>query len=521
MSEREPGHAAFEAQPLGPKRRRTDPVTAVVAVIVLGIGLAVAKPWGGDDRAARSPAPGIAGQPSESLTAPPTATPRVAQAVAWRQVAGVVTPRGRWGIRAIVDTGRPAAGSAAEDAAASRLAERWRPITEGVGSFGVMKIETGDRPVVALGITFPPDRLPLDIRVWQATGDGGWAWAAAAPLDATPAFGGLLLGPPMLRGEQLPHWPAGRYRIDVLAGDAILHHVVGIPSRFDRVPATGDPATPADASLVSPFAPTFGADAAPGAFIVEDGQVRGVEGPPVAPRVTPAALWRDGTASIRAPRATGLGVLLPDGATGATATLRTMAPVEGPSEGRRVIGLRLDDGRTPFVVFRAPRGAPWPPGTYVIDSAWTQDGEPRQASYAIELLPGPAGEPSTPLVALRAFAGAAGRPQAIVGIPSFAGDPGDLTCLEATNATITEAPALIGIGHEEGAPPDRVSTTLRLAGLRTAEQPVLLAREPIPGLSLIAPVTADAFVPGVYRLRVETAGALTTHTLCAGVIITD
>jgi hypothetical protein len=175
----------------------------------------------------------------------------------------------------------------------------------------------------------------------------------------------------------------------------------------------------------------------------------------------------------------------------------------------------------PFVVVRAPDGAAWPPGTYLVDAAWTEDGERRRASYPIELAPGPAAEPSAMLVALRAFRGAAGRPETVVGIPAFAGDPGDLTCLEGTNATITEAPALIGLGHEAGAPPDRVTATLRLAGLRTADQPVLLAREPVPGLSLMAPATADAFVPGVYRLRVETGGAVTTHTLCAGVIIID
>lgn len=530
MSDREPASAAFDAQPLRPRRRRVDPAILIAAVAVIGIGVAVLKPWGGEGTAAAPTGSAAAELGSAdptgtaAATDPPAARPVLPPSVLWRQVAPVLVPHATWGVRAVVRDPPPGSPGADEDGGftPSDLTERWMPVEPTTEDARPVVLETPDQGVLALGITFPPDDLPLDMRVWLAV-ENGWAWAGTAPLDPAPGFGGYLMGPPTIRGLVYERWPAGRYRIDVLSGQGIRSLHVALPDRFEVVPGPDGPAAVPDATLVSPFAPRFPQRVEPGAFVVAGGRVVPVPAASASAPLDPATAWRDGTPSVHAPDATGLGVLLPFGAREGVATLHLVAPTEGPAPGRRAIGVRFDAERAPFVVFRAPRGAAWAPGTYRMDATWTDPGGVASAaSYHVTLLPTPDTAPGLVLDAARGFREWAGRDGEVVGMPSIPGeDEQDLACLEGNEAVVTDVPTVVGLGHPPGEPPRSVLGQLQFDGGRLAEQPVLVATEALPGLTLVAPARTDSFVPGVYRLTLEGEDGPRSLLLCAGVIILE
>ena len=100
------------------------------------------------------------------------------------------------------------------------------------------------------------------------------------------------------------------------------------------------------------------------------------------------SVWGDGTGVAHAPRATGIGLMLPAGTGELSATLHRVGLGGGPAAARRVTGLRVADGRFPFVIFRTLRGAAWDPGTYRIDANWTDASGRRSAAYHLQLRPG-------------------------------------------------------------------------------------------------------------------------------------
>jgi hypothetical protein len=526
---REPLAASFETRPLVPRRRRFDPVVGVVACIVLGLGLAVLKPWEAGPDVDTAVGATASAAPSAAASSPAPAAsdgaaaagPVLAPSVAWRRVAPVVRTRDAWGVRAIVRD--PAATPATESGTDDPLTERWAAVRPVDGDARPVVLETPDQGILALGVTFPPDELPLDVRVWLAAADDTWTWVGANPLHPAPALGGYLLGSPTIRGTPLETWPAGRYRIDVLSGAGIRHLHVAVPDRFEVVPPPDGPAAATDPSLRSPFAPRFPDDAPPGPFLVAAGEVLPFHADAEAEPRDAAALWRDGTAGTHAPDATGLGLLFPPESTEASATLHLVAPLDRPAAGRRALGMRFAEERSPFVVFRAPNGAAWASGTYRLEAVWTAaDGERASANYHLELLPAPDLVPAMVLDAARGFRQWAGRIDALVGMPAFAeAAEQDLACLEGNEAVVTETPTVIGLGHEPDRPPGRVSGELQFDGGRLATQPVLVATEALPGLTLVAPARSTSFAPGVYRLTLEEADGPRTLVLCAGVIIIE
>ncbi len=155
--------------------------------------------------------------------------------------------------------------------------------------------------------------------------------------------------------------------------------------------------------------------------------------------------------SIYAPLATGLGVMLPAGASAHTGTITALAPVAGDPGSRRALGIRFwDGGRSPYVIFRGPRASTWAAGMYRMDVAWTQDGARHEAAYHVELRPGPAGDVPAGLSALRALAAVAGE----AGIVGHTGSVGDARSLTCGRGPAREAPMAIGIGYEPGQAPD-------------------------------------------------------------------
>ena len=533
MSGREPTFAEFEPTPLAPRRRRLDPVLVGALVVVLALGAAVVKPWDlapTEDVATASAPPAAA---SAAVGAPATSVPITpipsdgawtpdgpvvgSPTITWSQAAAAITARDVWGVRAIVLDPAPATTDVPAGASAG-LAERWMAADAPPDRPAPVELGSIDAGVLALGITFPPDDLPLDVRIWRATASG-WRWLDVPRIGSSPAFGEHLFGPPRVDGVGLPSWPAGSYRVEVLTGTEVRAMDVGLANRFDVVPDPLDPPAITDQTLPSPFAPRLGALRGPGAFVVADGNAIALDArqePGPRPGVE---LWRTGVAGAWEPRANGLGVLLPSGSSEASATLHRVLPDEGPVDARRAVGLRFEgDGRSPYVIFRAPGGVPWPAGVYRLDVTWTDASEPRSAAWHVELRPGPPALSATTLEAARVLCASPDTGPAVGFLPD-AGAAHDLSCGEGDPVAIDEPPTIIGLRHAPGAPPASIAASLRLDGGRTVDQPVLVARDALPGLTVVAPANLDRFVTGVHRLVARQGGDVRTSTLCLGLTV--
>jgi hypothetical protein len=363
--------------------------------------------------------------------------------------------------------------------------------------------------------------------------DAGWEWLDTMPLGASPAIGAFLYGPPRIDGIVRATWPTGAYRIEVLAASGIRHIDVELPDRFEVVPAPAFVPDEMRTGLASPFAPDLGALGRRGLFVVQGGLAVAV---PVRPgtALEPAAAWKDTprvpggddtdrVAAIHAPRANGLGYIFEPDATDATAELVRILPADPLVDARLGIGARFDgNDRFPYVILRAPGGLPWGPGIYRMDLAWTDATGPRWASVHMDFRAGQIGPAPTVLGSMRRVAPAAGRDM-VAGVAGPEGLPLDLACTgERTGESIvsTDPPVVMGLGHPVGAPPTDVRAE-RVSDAVAVEQPLLTAREVIPGLTLLAPADGDTFVPGVYRLTVVTEGETRRLTVCAGVTDLD
>jgi hypothetical protein len=401
MSGREPTSAAFDPAPLAPRRRRLDPVAIGALVVVLGIVAAVLKPWDArevaDDAAAvpaetaEVGAPATGGpDPAQPSRAPAAERPEPALSVppiTWPRAATAVRPHDAWGVLAVVRVPRGDTTQSSDDPAAG-FAERWTEVDVAPDGDERALLSTADLGVYALGVTYPLGDLPLDIRISVRTGDG-WRWLDAPAIGASTAFGAYLFGPPRLDEVALPRWLPGTYRIDVLTGGGIRRIRAYLPNRYEDVPRTPDVPILSDQTLQGPYSPTFDALREPGPFLVEDGVARPLVVASAGP-VDEVDAWRVGGPSEYTRRGNGLGVLFPPGATEAGATLHQVAPDGGPSDARRVFGLRFEGSdRSPYAIFRAPDGQPWSPGAYRIDATWTDALGPRATSWRITLRPGP------------------------------------------------------------------------------------------------------------------------------------
>lgn len=402
MNGREPTSASFEPQRLTPPRRRLDPAVVGAIVVVLALGAAILKPWGGlapsDEREIAAEASGSATDPATDPV--PTASAAVATlhdpAVAapilsWPTAASVIRPHDRWGVRAIVPAMEPDSIDPVTGEVTSVM-ERWSDATKAMrrsDSASSDPLVLGmEQVVLALGLTFPPQDMALDYRVWQATADDTWTWLDVVPLEPRPVAGTFLLGPPIIESRQPRSWPTGRYRLEVLTTTGMQYLDVALPGRWEQAPDVGASDSGRD-PLRSPFSPSFDAIDGPGPFVVEDGQARTVVSDLAPTGVTDLeSLWLDGTGVTHAPRATGIGLMLAADTRELSATLHRVGLGGGPAAARRVTGLRFADGRFPFVIFRGLRGAAWEPGTYRIDASWTDATGRRSAAYHLQLRPG-------------------------------------------------------------------------------------------------------------------------------------
>lgn len=547
MSGREPTSASFEPERLRPARRRLDPAVLGAGIVVIAIGVAVLKPWAAPVEQAARPlgtsgaAASVALAPSStpSLDPDPVASGAAGAAgaaaveperrrppITWAEAAPVLHGHDAWGVRVVVRDPEPdAASDPSTEAPGGGLVERWAaPDTPSPGD-DVAVLPTGGRQVLAVGVTFPADQLPLDARIWRARGDDrGWEWLDARPLDLTPSLGAMLFAPPRTVDGYLPAWPSGRYRIDLLVGGSVRSIHADLPPGVAARPPVIDALRSGTEPLVSAFASvTSGIDG--GLFATVDGRGVPIAGAGVVVS-DPGAAWIHGVPSVFEPRATGLGVMFPVGSSSPNATLRRLVPDGNFEEPRRAPGIRFDDaGRWPYMLFRAPGGGAWPAGVYGVDARWSDASGTHRATYAVELRPGRQSAPPPALAAVRALANRAGT-EGVLGIPRWPVDGlrrafvegVDLTC-GASGSTLPsgEQPALLAIGHPVGEDVSATRLELVLDGGRTRSMPVLIARDVVPGLSLLAPAGGQAFPSGVHRLSVGEGAAARTTRVCIGV----
>jgi hypothetical protein len=403
MSGREPEFAEFAPERLSTgSRRRLDPVAVIAAVVVAGVALAIAKPWAGSDEQARtdpSAASPVASSPVVDPSAVAGSTPGEAPLVGtqeppigWTEAELALHEHQTWGIRTLIRDPEPGAAGPAM-AGVAEVVERWQGLTADDLPIGSL-----DPPIVALGLTFPPAETPLDVRIWRAAADG-WEWLAADPLPDAPADT-FLFAPPRVAGGYLAAWPAGRYRLEWLRPDGIERWTVQVQTRSATGQAALAPLRPPDRTLPSPLTPDFDVERDQRLFAVSRGIAAGLPAVGTVP-LDADATWRqvlatdpsatfDPVASAYLPEANGLGVLLPTDARGASGSIVALGPDGGPVDAQRSVGIRFgDDGRAPFVVFRAPGGGTWLPGVYRLDMSWTGAEGPRRTSYHVEVRPGP------------------------------------------------------------------------------------------------------------------------------------
>ncbi len=537
----------FERVALGRRRRRIDPAVIGVVLVAVGLTVAVVKPWGGDPSgppsdvalATRSSDPVASGPPSGNDRPIPAVVLAAAPTLEWDDVASVIRSHAEWGIRAILRS-----PSRSTIGAGAGYEERWAAVRERPDGSSRAILQVGDRSLVGLGVSHPTGQTPLDVRIWRRSSTGTLYWLDARPIARLPAQGGLIFVPsPSDPG--LPAWAPGEYRIDLLLGDGVIRSVeIAIPDRYENVsPSSIDP------QAVSEIVATSQADpsrVAVGPFATIDHiayPLDGVGGPPLD---EPGA-WLDtepGSGRVPAdrvavatlPRATGLGVRLPDGSRVRAASFQRLSPGPLRSPPAPVGGEIIDrPGEDPWVVFAARRGDAWAPGVYRIDVTWSDQDGLHDGSWHVELRPGPYTGPPQLLAMTRAWARHAGRSGIVVGrAEPLEGGPRSSairllrTADQGTTGDQDGSVVLCGGTIVDGTPEAfglvyPADDALRVRRVRMDgpepsgwELPTVQATDVVLGLTLVAPTDGASFRPGIYRVAVEDRAGERTITLCVG-----
>jgi hypothetical protein len=382
----------FDPVPLGPRRRRVDPVTVGVIAIVVALAVAVVKPWDHQATAPVAPAPSVAvAAPIPSATRAPTPVPSVATPApewasvpSWAAVASAIAPHDAWGVRAITVDQR-----LHRLAAESSYHEHWSAADASIGAETATLGRLAD-PVTMLGVTSPREEAPRDVRIWRIHQFDQLEWIDAFPIAPEPSDASLLFIRPGRNGDTLTPWQPGQYRVEVLVADGIHRLWVLVPDASGVVP-------PPDTWTRDPPAIEAGAS---DPSVVRIGMFATVDGVGVslpARQTRPLdddAAWldlsdgaKDVVATAYLPRASGLGVMLTSHAAVSSATIQRLAP--GPFDAPEATGgISESQGRTPYVLFRAPAEKTWAPGVYAISVTWSDGAGAHEGTWHVELRPG-------------------------------------------------------------------------------------------------------------------------------------
>jgi hypothetical protein len=397
----------FDPVKVGPRPRRIDPVRALILAIVVGLAVAIVKPWS-LNATPDAPAPPVAvsetspsvapsGSPTAATTARTVPTPvsTGVPAPTWDEVAPVIEKHDAWGVRAILVARRPNVGTPATP----RFLERWSRTTPNSSTVEIARVARDDQAIVALGITFPSDIEPLDMRIWRLHTNDETEWIDARPLHPADRDGSFTFVRSDPAGGSLS-WPAGHYRVDLLAADQLYSIAVQVPGRFGFVPAPDDWPPTAEANLVPPdVSDPSGVRSGPFATVDGIGVPLGTQPSELmsdeeAWRTVIAGaggLGRTAVATAYLPRATGLGVMLTNHAGVRLAIVRRIAPDARFLAAPVLGGISETQGRTPWVAFAPRAGGAWPPGVYAITVRWTDPAGLHAETWHVELQPGPEG----------------------------------------------------------------------------------------------------------------------------------
>jgi len=371
-------------------------------VVVIALGVAVVKPWVPSQRAEATdpsaavaiapPATALGRTPSPAATQP-QATPRPSPSPSWTDIAPVLDIHRAWGVEAVLllptataSQGRP-----------SRFVSYWSPAAPGPDGPQSAYISRDDQSIVALGVTYPADQVPVDARIWLVHAGDELEWMDARMVVGGAPDGAMLFEPTGAPVGQPSSWPGGHYRIDVLVAGKVWHIAVQIPGRLGSV-AQPDAWPATSARLVAPDA-SDPSGVHVGLFATVNGK-----GVPLA--ATPGPTLDEATAWLRAaapagrtsgptvaraylPLATGLGVMLTSHARVGSATIRRLAPDARFDAGPVLGGLSRIEGRTPYLVFAPRDGGAFAPGVYALSIEWTDALGSHAGTWHVELRPGP------------------------------------------------------------------------------------------------------------------------------------
>jgi hypothetical protein len=544
----------FEPVRLGSRRRRLDPVALGAVLVALALVVSIVKPWdrpaSGTPEASEAPAASLGETgPSDAVASTtPAASPvlprvlstRPGTSPSWTEIEPIVRRHESWGIRAIVRNPYGATGSATP-----RYAERWFRFPAGGTQMSTAFID-GDHSIVALGVTFPPSHAPLDVRIWRL-GRGDPEWIDTEALDPTPSGGAFVYVRPGDAGGPAKPWGSGRYRIDVLVDGSIRRLGVDIPDRFSNLPAGVERPSLRDIGRLAEPAEAVLPDLTMGLFATVDRI--GVPLPSVeGPSLDEVGAWlnldpgtgrtpRSFVAAAYIPRATGLGVMLPPGSVVQSARLERLPPAPLPGEPPRVEGLLDDAGRPAppeYVLFAAPDGGPWAPGTYRLSVVWADADGLHDRSWHAELRPGPVRALPRLLAAARSWARYAGVTGVILGTtePLIGGPrsavirlvrlrPDDaaypvVSGIGCGGTVIDGNPGIIGFAYPDEQYASTVRARILRPFLRRGDQVVMTAAFGLRGLILVAPARRPILTEGTYRFTVGDDEDARDFALCLG-----
>ena len=284
------GSVGFEPVKVGPRRRRVDPVVIGALVVVIGLVAAIVKPWQGGPAARVSPV-AIASSAGSLVVPSPSGTPRspcpTRAAARCSPPAGPMSRRragihDEWGIRVIT-----AAYSPGTVGGQGMFAGQWYRHARDGGP--PTRIDPINDARLALGITFPRDSVPLDVRFWRLHDDGGLEWLPTYPMNDVPGQGAYTYLQRTADGTVVP-WGAGRYLVEILAGGAIHSWRLDIPDRRGTLPDPDPWPEPANVSATPPLE-TIPTDLE-GVFALADGATFSLAGES-GPALDAAGAWLD------------------------------------------------------------------------------------------------------------------------------------------------------------------------------------------------------------------------------------
>lgn len=388
------------------RRRRLNPIVLAVGAVLIGLALAVLKPWetnsGGLAKASATPTANPGASRATAPASSPASTRRPSTpadtedgipAMRWSDLVGIVGSHATAGVLAVTGHISRFTGAGADVG----LAASWAPADTAAGGVGPNPgVRSGDASVLGLGVTFPAGDAPLGIRIWLQRTDGGEEWIDALPVDRPAANDPIVLVRPAAGGFIEP-FEAGHYRVDLLRTGRIDRMELGIADSTGSIPApTSWPVTESrlvPAAESDPSAVRFGLFATVDGFGVSlsVAQSRPLDEVDAwnATWVAPDAGTASSVVSAFLPRATGLGVMLTSHASVELALLSRLAPSPlvpvPPVSG----GLSDIQGRTPYVVFGGPDGRALEPGVYALSVSWKDAAGLHAATWHVELRPGP------------------------------------------------------------------------------------------------------------------------------------